>query len=549
MKGRCARWGILFASLGVVWAADSPAAIDCNVAEVDSWLLTPAAPANLNVASASQQCFANAPASWVAKSATVMTSLPQKPYGFYPVWQNAGKPLQVDFNEVQRIGWFGEAFTSSGSVADLVDDANTRSIAMRNVALARRFHTGVDLVFYPQEQQVMRWSDLIADPNGPFISKFAASVADKVGRPLDGFLNRFQPYLLLPPIRTAPTAWDGATLFLEGFPFANEQALQFLKNLLSLLRDRLDAGAVWPVSGKPSGQHLALNLVVPFCDLVPDPAACSGTNSALTIRHLSRLIPRAQNDLSVGDNGKSVIDEFVVFLPQPTSDNKKLLRVSIEDAISQANEADVIATHQTVSVAAWRFQMLRRLICVLSPDTWTWTRKGGYTVPGMQFFDDMVYFQDNFQSVGFWPLPTYGEKGRDAELAARTRQVFGSPSRGVIHNLVAGWVVKLHATEWADFFGEYRREISLVAELILAALGLLAVLGIFVFEVAAFCRQHAIWFLATGALVFAIESLLLLFDPGLSQYSGTVFGLTIIAIISVAAVRLFVVGRLEKDLP
>lgn len=503
-------------------------------------------------------CPDSAPRPWQAQSAVRMIQLRPAPYGFYTFWQDAKGKVLVDFNSVQRVGWFGVTFGLDGSIAVPPALKRTDSPVPHQVALARRFHTPVDLVFYLPKRGL---PDQAAWNNR---EELANQIADLVGQPLDGFLNRFQTYFLLPSLRFSPTAWDGVTLFLDDYPFDNADALEYLTSLLRAIRKKLLSKEVWPFTGMPSGHPLALNLVVPFCDVVSDPgekgcnlapdspAGNRAFNANLTIRHLSQLVPSDQNDVNIAVGKSAVVDRFIVFLPQPTTDTKKKLRQSIEEAISQFETAPVTKSEAAVSggisVASWRLQILRRIVCVLSPATWNWTGSF-YKTPGTQFFDDMVYFRNNFSSAGFWPLPTYAKSGDMADLATQARKVFETPSEHMLQERVALRVVSLLGIDFTNIFGERRRELGLFVEGIFALLALLGVGSCLFFEIEAFCRRRIWWLFAAASIAFATGTLMLLFDPALSPYAGPVFGGAIGSIILLAAIRQFIMGRLEKDLP
>lgn len=88
-----------------------------------------------------------------------------------------------------------------------------------------------------------------------------------------------------------------------------------------------------------------------------------------------------------------LVNLVLVFLEPPTAESKKKLRARLENGTLQGRDlAD----------------LLRRIIPVLPSAGHENTNQGGganASVPFGQFVDDLVYFQDNFAGVGFWPAP------------------------------------------------------------------------------------------------------------------------------------------------
>ncbi len=111
--------------------------------------------------------------------------------------------------------------------------------------------------------------------------------------------------------------------------------------------------------------------------------------------------------LGVDEAGKPYVDSIITFLEKPTTDTKKVLRNLIENEFKGIDRRNV----------------LRKIIPVLTPIGHYPLVSGQYD----QFYDDLVYFQDNFAGIGFWPLPLVSDNGSEI-LKKRIVKVFNKSS-------------------------------------------------------------------------------------------------------------------------
>ena len=496
-------------------------------------------------------------AGWAAKSDVPMTyDLSHASYGFYPYWLGNEGPVDpkvirtdtvpIDFSVLTRIEWFGVTFSHDGKLDISPFMHQSDSTVFRKTTLARSYDTGVDLVVYRREAD---WSRIISgDPSNPgqmtrsdFIDRLAGNIATEVGTPLTGFLDRLQNWFPS-AFRTSPTFWDGATLYFDGYPFDDPDAMQFLVDLLRATRSKLSAQEHWDNFPNTNKRHLALNVVVPFCAIFSN-ASCpksSADPTAVAINYLRPLVPKTLGDSGTADDA---IDAFIVFLPESTSVNKMALRGQIEQDFS--SDADKAAMKPDESLAAWRKQMLRKISYVLFPATSKW--KGAFSEPGMQFREDVIYSQDNFQGVGLWPLPTYGDANK--QVAADMRSVFIPADHDWVQMHVVPLFVGAFGPGFADFFMKDRRVLFLVVAILILLLVIYALCAFWIIELREFWQAHLLWCMLPIVLVVLILGFQFLFDRALSAQFMPFLIVLIIVGFGGWLVRRTFRSEVQKDLP
>ncbi|MGA2889707.1 MAG: hypothetical protein ABSE51_16795 [Terracidiphilus sp.] len=513
--------------------------------------------------------LSSAGAGWAPDwKANMLYSLSDPVYGFFPFWTSGSPPPsggpqngspsttphKVDFGTLERIGWVGVTFSQDGKLNLTLLTLDNEEIS-EQIEVAHRFRTSVDLVIYKQFSRA-QWIDLVYSGSDTFMQTLSSSIANTVGAPLKGFLNGIQ-YWVLPGLLTSPTtAWDGATIDFQDYPYDDPVAMQFLVKLLTQVRQKLTIKERRMTVWSPKRHLLHLNLIVPFDVFVP-PAMVSASGQFSDANEgdsavigLAQLVPQQGGDESASSAGPaehdSIVDSFIVFLPQSTSMTKKQLRQAVEDAFNRdADILQLVKNNSSLSLAAWRFQMLRRITCVLSP--YAWQYKGVYSQPGIQFYDDMLYAHDNFGAAGFWPLPSYD--GNNQELAAQTRQIFRLRSGDAIQKMVAPVFEKMLGLRVANFFGGWRRELFLNVEFIFAVLAIYLFCAYWLFELRDFYRKHKLWFALLGLEAISVLVLLCLFDHRLREWALLIFiGLVFAAVVVLFALQYFI-SRVERDLP
>lgn len=289
-------------------------------------------------------------------------------YGFYPFWQ-AGKPQKINFSLLSRIGYYALSFDSKGEMSPLL---HWHHRTADFVTESQRYRTKVDLVIYKND-----WSEWFH-----FSTKDQLFVIDKTTRNIVRAVDQKMPDTLenraksLASSKDSTTMGDGVTLYFDEYP-EDARAVVFFEAFIKTLRKKL----------KAANPKYKLNLMLPMHAI--------GTG-IYTFENLEKFM---HDENTVADDD---IDLFLVMLEMPTTDTKKALRLSFEQGESFKG--------------IQRKNMLRKIVPVISP-------LGHEPDQYKQFEDDLIYFEDNFGGVGFWPLPFAEDKG--AEIVEQAvREVF-----------------------------------------------------------------------------------------------------------------------------
>jgi len=174
-----------------------------------------------------------------------------------------------------------------------------------------------------------------------------------------------------------PAAPDAVTLIVEDFGDRGGSDID-TGNLLELVN--LLSGAF-----ADRGQTINLNLAVEF---------------SLVKRSVSAHKPLMRDIrelVTEGNDKKTTVDKLLIFLDRPTTESKKWLREQMDVGEFRGEE---------------RREMLRSMIPVIPPAAheFVFQRLRPGEAPSEaerkfgQFRDDVVYFQDNFAGIGFWPV-------------------------------------------------------------------------------------------------------------------------------------------------
>ena len=522
-----------------------------------------------------QACKAHSPldagAGWSPDwNANMIYTLSSPVYGFYPFWISATPPAPagasklpptpqppIDFGAFERIGWVGVSFTNEGNLqSDLIQRDQTD--ISRQVEVARRFRTSVDLVVYKQMSPA-EWIDIAYGDSSHLVDNLSKSIADTVGQRQPGFLNTLQ-YWALPGLLTSPTtAWDGVTLDLVNFPYNDPVAMRFLTNLLTHVRQALQAKEERKTAWSSARHPLDLNLIVPFDVFVP-PSVDSSSDDTLTQNttlHLAQLIPKHPCFLAGSDHCESetgIVDSFIVFLPQSagainnegTGETKKQLRQAVEDSFGRSPYILAqMKNDPSLHIASWRYEMLRRMTYILEPGNWSY--KGDYPQPGSQFFDDMVYAKDNFSAVGFWPMPDYS--AAHAPIAQDTRDIFQRSDQADFQNHMAAVCERVIGVPAANFFGGWRRELAFAIEMVFGALALYMIGCFWMMSLREFYKRHAWLFIAPATLAMAVLVLLCLFDRSLRDFADLLYFVLLVLVVGGFFARQYFLRSIERDLP
>lgn len=306
----------------------------------------------------------------------------------------APEPLhQIDFGLVSRIAFYGLEF-AYGNPEAAADDRIIRLAnqarwieSRRNFVNAAHLHRAkadlaITLTGWDQwsSSEIENVADKIVDLSAPF-----RRVKDKGFR---GFIAAY------PTIFDAPRP-DGVTLIFRGYTGvdgAGESILRLramVARVAAKLKERgqsVNLGLDLELAGVAADSGLMSDLRSILVDVgqLPTPNAAGGT---------------AATEASSGNSDSPPpVDKILVFLERPTTNTKKLMRARMERGDYKGVE---------------RTEVLRRILPVVPPGGHRYVLQDSRAVDAStatteefsQFYDDIVYFQDNFAGIGFWPAP------------------------------------------------------------------------------------------------------------------------------------------------
>ena len=330
-------------------------------------------------------------------------------YGFFPDWWATGQPQKIDFSRLTRASVFGVAINDDGSLA-LPDP--TQPGFTDFIQQARVHGTAVDLTLYRNDWQFLKNPD--AKERDATIQRIIKQVPGRalgvINRPLSDWRSRL--FGLLPGLGGDSHMGDGITLFLDKLPQAEDRVTRdhfdaFYKQLVEAL-----------ITALRKGPHdYTLNLVISDREL--------GTPGAFALDNLLDYLRQAENpallrgriqaDSAQYKTSTNLTLRFIVMLSEPTSDSKKALRAKLDQtSVVQGGDRRIL---------------LRKLIPLVSPRS-----KGG-----QPFGDDLVYFDDNFGGVAFWPMPIEGVS-TPVDFDQNFDAAFLSTSISELKLNVRGWV-------------------------------------------------------------------------------------------------------------
>ncbi len=299
-------------------------------------------------------------------------------YGFYPFWfaaliddetsddmtddaTEATTGRMIDFGIVSRAAFYGlEITVSDGNTLTISNEAQWATGHRDFVNAAHRHRAKADLAL-----QIIGWESWTDVQIQTAVQRIVGLTAPF---PRSESSDMRALWAALPTGLDDPQV-DGVTLIIDGYDGTQERAdyIERLVALVSLLHEELSA------RGQTINLAFDLNL--------------GATNSQTPI--FSDL-----GALLLGTD--PIVDHVLIFLERPTTNSKKTLRGRMENGIFKGIE---------------RTRVLRRIIPVLPPGGHEFVLQSTAINDDQasetfsQFSDDLVYFQDNFAGVGFWPTP------------------------------------------------------------------------------------------------------------------------------------------------
>ena len=280
-------------------------------------------------------------------------------YGFYPYWM-AGEKQVIDFSLLTRVGYYGLGFDDKGGIAHASRWSELNTGFIRE---AQTYGSKVDLVIYRNDWKT--WSLSSAEEKAAAFENLAGQIVDLVDIPLSNLFSEAKPYISLGATRR-PIMGDGVTLYFDGYPQDEESVAAFGK-FIGALSDKL----------RTQKRKFSVNLMFRSSEM------------GKGIHDYHKLI--GLMDTIKGNDGK-LSSLFLVLLQEPTTNDKKLLRLNIENGLHGKD----------------RMKLLRNVVMTLTFD--------GHNTD--QLTDDVIYAKDNYGGIGFWPQAVV--QGVGAAAAAKS---------------------------------------------------------------------------------------------------------------------------------
>ncbi|WP_156421913.1 Ig domain-containing protein [Paucibacter sp. KCTC 42545] len=347
-----------------------------------------------------------------ADCACLRDDLTQPIIAFYPAWlAPAPDANKLDFSMINRINFFALGFAGE-SLADArpQDWPESHTQFIRE---ARRHGSKIDFTIYRND-----WQFLATEPAGEraaLTQRMLDQIPPQARALIDSSLQDLasRAKAAMPGFGEVQTLGDGITLFFDEAPAGNDPLRprfeDFFHRFVLAMASELKKG----------GRPYALNIVVPDHLL--------GVTGSYDIARLFDFIkaveePRMQEDRiaesktpSGYEPGSQVTLRFIVLLSEPSKLNKKTLRALIENA------PELHGNNRRI--------FLRKIVPLLSLPQ----------ANEQQLDDDLIYAEDNFGGIAFWPLPLAGEYWSPA-AAKSLLAVFSSQAGNSLDSAICSFV-------------------------------------------------------------------------------------------------------------
>ncbi len=358
-----------------------------------------------------------ASAAWKAEAGCDCVNVRERQtlYAIAPTWQPGIDAEPLDYSLIHRLTAFGFSLqqllqrkaTPPGEDPDLKQ-------RLAFIETARRHDTRVDLGIYHQDWRFLE--DTLPQQRERQVQRLLDDVPRQarlwLDAPLPGFSARWKAYL--PGFGSVQRLGDGITLYFDNTPSDEQSAAfrnfgefypQFVKRMAEAM-------------GENPKRSYSLNLLINLEQIK--------TGGAMSVARLFELLKAVEKPQEVNgrivetssdtyQRGSNVVLRFLVFLPEPSSESKKQLRRLIEESPALKG--------------ADRRIFLRSVVPLL-------------VLPqrnAQQYEDDVVYVQDNFDGIGFWPAPLIDSQ-ITAEQRHTLRRVFVTDPPSSLSEAVCGVV-------------------------------------------------------------------------------------------------------------
>lgn len=431
-------------------------------------------------------------------------------YGFFPFWMAQRHTQRMDFGVMKRVAYYGLTFDASGvlTYANQNNQANaqsTRTKALNFVRKAHQFNSRVDWVI-EKNQWGANWIDQNEEARRLIFQKLADQITAFITQPLEDAVVRVAEKVSYSG-DDPRTRGDGVSLYFRNYP-TDSISTQLFEDFFRQLKVQLKAkGGKYYVNFMATRSEMSRN---------------KGIYSYKTYRRFLENDDLPQGMVMSGDKDlKNKIRSYLIlFLEEPTSQSKQLLRFDLDNAFQGID-------HKI---------MMRSLIPTLTFDYKSW----------YQLSEDIAYFNDAFYGIGLWPIqPTLEtitnqtcEEG--SNLPNCLRQYFLKDGfENDMPNLVDRWVC---AHRWALRLAFFVTAVLLV---------ILLLLVIFVCPIRHRLAKNPLLVIALCVLPpFTLFTLLLFYDPVLSALrTGNWPYLIALFMVLIGVTGVVAVMRYQKEKP
>lgn len=338
-------------------------------------------------------------------------------YAFYPYWTDQFRDQEVsptlDLGLISHLAYFGVRIWGEGVNVDAnhwTKDGGAGSF----VATARRHDVQADLAVYLSD-----WEDWDADK----LNQAASAIAEAARRELDFGTDLATIFSLRAFDRLLSRKIGGVTVYFDDFAevwsskgaATPAQMRRLVESVYRRLPPGLELNIAFEMPENVAGERdsaaiqAAISLI--YFELRPilgvgDSSSVGGDN------RVEEPQPEENSRGSAGVIPDARVDRVIVFLDRPTRTSKRDLQDGIKRAFFGAERQR--AFRKTVAIITPNghedvFHLVpRRVGASLEPQM--------RPTPFSQFDDDLVFFKDNFQGVGFWPSPLSNQASIDKIL-------------------------------------------------------------------------------------------------------------------------------------
>ncbi len=391
-------------------------------------------------------------------------------------------PQQVDFSLLDRIGFYALSLNQKGEIQNHLQWQN-RWNAADFINEAHKFRVAVDLTLYATDWQ--KWSDKVINDAA---SNTVKTVTQTFKTSNTNILRTILPFVKDTSFATA----DGVTLFFDNYttPDTGKIIVTFVTKVAELLDD--------------AEADVSLNIILGM-DM-------NNAKKELLFEELGDILLNNKK-------GKHLVDYMFTFLQEPTVNSKIILRRTIEDAFSEQDQITV----------------LRKMAPIISPNI--------NEVNAKQLESNLIYFQDNFAGVGFWPLPL----NSDEQIETIKETLINLYQVEVDSNHI-GELIDDYAPGLCAFVCPNRWLFRIGFDLLIGLLALYGFLAIWIYRLRVLYKQYALYFIAICLVTVLVFLASLICDPYWNERADSVAISVFLAVFAASTFR-YVRKAMQPPLP